>query len=143
MSSSYNAAHEKETLTEVTEARSKVSQTVIDPSKATPKQLLDFQQSQGALTQALGKLMMISERYPELKADKNFQDLQAQLEGTENRIAVARRRYIDSIQNFNNQITVPPESFVNSLFYHYEKMPQWDLSPEEKTKSEQPPDVKF
>lgn len=137
------AKQEKDVLTAVTEARAKATSTTIDPSKVSPAQLVEFQKAQGQLSQALGRLMVISENYPQLKSDANFRDLQAQLEGTENRITVARNRYIQSIKDFNNEVTVPPSSFTNSLFYHYEKMPQWDLSAEEKAKAEQAPNVKF
>ena len=85
----------------------------------------------------------IRQNYPNLKADANFRDLQAQLEGTENRITVARNRYIDSIKVFNNLVTVPPESWTNSLMYHFEKLPQWDVTEEEKKANEKPPEVKF
>lgn len=135
------AKHESETLTNVTEARAKATSITIDPSKSTPDQLAKYQQAQGQLSQALGKLLSITENYPNLKADLQFRDLQAQLEGTENRITFARRGYIEAIQGFNNLITVPPTSFTNSLFYHHEKMPQWDLSAEEKATVEKPPQV--
>ncbi len=137
------AKHEKETLTGVVEARAKATQMTIDPSKTTPEQLAKFQQAQGQLSSALGKLMVITENYPQLKADANFRDLQAQLEGTENRITVARNRYIQSIQGFNNLVGVPPTSWTNSILYHHEKMPQWDLAADEKAKSEKAPEVKF
>ena len=137
------AKHESETLTMVTEARAKATAVNIDPSKLNPETIKQYQSAQGGLSQALGKLMVVAEKYPELKADANFRDLQAQLEGTENRITVARKRLIESIQGFNNQVTVPPTSWTNSLFYHFEKMPQWDLAPEEKAKVEQAPEVKF
>lgn len=137
------AQHEEQTLVAVMEARAKATQMTIDPSKATPAQVQSWQQAQGGLSQALGKLLAISENYPNLKADQNFRDLQAQLEGTENRITVARNRYIGSIQSYNNLVTVPPTSWTNSLFYHFEKMPQWDMSAEEKAKAEKPPEVKF
>lgn len=137
------AKHEEQTLTAVTEARAKATSTVIDPSKVTPEQLLKFQQAQTGLSQALGKLMMVTEQYPNLKADQNFRDLQAQLEGTENRITIARQRYIESIKEFNNLVTVPPTSWTNSLMYHFEKMPQWDMAPEEKAQAEKAPEVKF
>jgi LemA protein len=137
------ASHEKETLTEVTEARAKATSMNIDPSKATPDQLAKFQQAQGQLSQALGRLMVVSEKYPELKADANFRDLQAQLEGTENRITVARNRLIESIQGFNNLVTVPPTSWTNSLLLHKEKKAQWDVSASEKEKVQSAPEVKF
>ena len=137
------AKHEKETLTGVVEARAKATQVTIDPSKASPEQITKYQQAQGQLSQALGKLMVISENYPQLKADAGFRDLQAQLEGTENRITVARNRYIESIKGFNNLVTVPPTSWTNSILYHHEKMPQWDLAADEKAKAEKAPEVKF
>ena len=137
------AKHEKETLTGVVEARAKATQMTIDPSKATPDQLAKYQQAQGQLSSALGKLMVISENYPQLKADAGFRDLQAQLEGTENRITVARNRYIETIKGFNNLVTVPPTSWTNSILYHHEKMPQWDLAADEKAKAEKAPEVKF
>jgi LemA protein len=135
------AKHEQQTLTAVTEARAKATATTIDPSKVSAEELAKFQQAQGNLSQALGRLMVVAERYPDLKADRNFRDLQAQLEGTENRIAVARQRYIESIQNFNNLVTVPPTSWTNSLMYHFEKMPQWDMTAEEKASAEKAPEV--
>lgn len=137
------AKHESSTLQAVTEARAKATQMTIDPSKVTPQQLVEFQKAQGQLSQALGRLLVVSENYPQLKADQNFRDLQAQLEGTENRITVARQRYIEAIQHFNNQVTVPPTSWTNSILYHHEKMPQWDLSADEKGQVEKPPQVTF
>lgn len=137
------ASHEKETLEGVTEARAKATQVTIDPSKASPEQITKFQRAQGELSQALGRLLMVAERYPDLKANQNFQSLQDQLEGTENRITIARQRYIESIRGFNNLVTVPPTSWTNSLLYKYEKLPQWDVGADEKSKIEQPPPVNF
>lgn len=137
------ATHEKDTLTGVTEARAKATSVQIDPSKVSAEKLAEFSKAQGQLSQALGRLMVVSENYPQLKADQNFRDLQAQLEGTENRITVARQRYIETIKDFNNQVTVPPTSWTNSLFYHFDKMPQWDLAAEEKAQVEKAPEVKF
>lgn len=137
------ASHEKETLEGVTNARAKATSITIDPSKVTPEQLLEFQQAQGALSQALGRLLMVTENYPDLKANQNFQDLQAQLEGTENRITIARQRYIESIMQFNNLVTVFPTSLTNSLLFQHPKMPQWDVSPEERGQIEKAPEVKF
>lgn len=137
------ATHEKETLEGVVEARAKATQVTIDPSKVTPEKLAEFTKAQGQLSAALGRLMVLQEQYPNLKADTQFRDLQAQLEGTENRITVARQRYIDSIRVFNNLVTVPPTSWTNSMFYHYEKMPQWDVAADEKSTIEKPPQVKF
>lgn len=137
------AAHEKETLEGVTEARAKATSMNIDPSKATPEQVAAFQKAQGQLSQALGRLMVVAEKYPDLKADANFRDLQAQIEGTENRITVARNRLIASIRDFNNLVTVFPTSITNSLFFHKAKKAQWDVSEEEKKTVEKPPEVKF
>lgn len=137
------AKHEQETLTAVTEARAKATAMQIDPSKVSPEQLAKFQEAQSGLSQALGRLMVVTEKYPDLKADQNFRDLQAQLEGTENRITIARQRYIESIKQFNNLVTVPPTSWTNSIMYHFEKMPQWDMTPDEKAQAEKAPEVKF
>ena len=87
--------------------------------------------------------MSIAENYPQLKADNQFRDLQAQLEGTENRITVARNRYIETVKNFNNLVTVPPTSWTNSILYHHDKLPQWDVSEAEKGQIEKAPEVKF
>ena len=137
------AKHESSTLQGVTEARAKATSMTLDPSKATPEQLAAYAQAQGQLSQALGRLLAVSENYPNLKADQNFRDLQSQLEGTENRITVARNRYIETINDFNNQVSVFPTNITNSLFFHYAKLPQWDLAPEEKKAVEKAPEVKF
>lgn len=135
------ASHEKETLEAVISARAKATQVTIDPTNITPQQMQMFQQAQGSLGTALGKLMMVQERYPELKANENFKQLQVQLEGTENRITIARRRYIESIQTFNDLVTVPPTSFTNALVYSYKKMPQFDLGEQENKRVEQAPSI--
>ncbi len=137
------AKHESETLEKVVEARAKATAINVDPTKIDAKKMKEFQAAQGELSSALGRLMMVTENYPNLKADTGFRDLQAQLEGTENRITVARQRYIETIKLFNNEVTVPPTSWTNSIFYHFEKMPQWDLEAAEKQKVEQPPEVKM
>jgi LemA protein len=137
------ATHESQTLIGVTEARARATAVTIDPTKVTPEQLQKFQAAQGQLSQALGRLLAVSENYPNLKADTQFRDLQAQLEGTENRITVARNRYIESIKDFNNLVTVPPTSWTNSVLYHHPAMPQWDVTADEKTQIEKPPEVKF
>ncbi len=137
------ASHEKSTLEGVIEARAKASQITIDPSKVSPEKLAQFQAAQGQLSQALGRLMVLSENYPNLKADAGFRDLQAQIEGTENRVTVARNRYIDSVKGFNNLVTVPPTSWTNSVLYKHDKMPQWDVAAAEKEKNEAAPEVKF
>lgn len=137
------ASHEAQTLESVVAARAKATQVTIDPSKASAEQITQFQKAQGELSQALGRLMMVTENYPNLKADTQFRDLQAQLEGTENRVTVARQRYIEAIKEFNNLVTVPPTSWTNSLFYHHEKMPQWDVSADQKEALEKAPEVKM
>ncbi len=137
------ASHEKETLEGVVEARAKATQVTIDPSQMSAEKLAEFSKAQGQLSQALGRLMMITENYPNLKADTSFRDLQAQLEGTENRITVARNRYIQSVKEFNNLVMVPPTSWTNSLFYHHEKMAQWELAADEKARAEKAPEVKL
>jgi LemA protein len=133
------AKHENETLTEVVEARAKATSVNIDPTKLNADSMKQFSDAQGGLTQALSKLMVVVEKYPDLKANENFQGLQVQLEGTENRIAIARRRYIESIQTFNNLVTVFPTSLTNSMFFKFEKKPQFSVT-EEATKN---PKVSF
>lgn len=137
------ADHEKETLQAVVEARAKATKTTINAGNLNAQQLQQFQQAQSGLSSALSKLMVVVEKYPNLKADQNFRQLQAQLEGTENRITVARNRHIETIKLFNNLVTVPPESWTNSLFYQFTKMPQWSVSEEEQKKNEAAPDVNF
>jgi LemA protein len=137
------ATHEKETLEGVINARAKATSINIDPSKATPEQLQKYQEAQGQLGQALGRLMVVSEQYPNLKADQNFRDLQAQIEGTENRITNARRGYIESITAFNNLVSVFPTNLTNTLFFHYDKIPQWNVADGEKEQIEKAPKVEF
>ncbi len=119
------AKHEQETLTGVIEARAKATAVTVDAKDLNPETLKKFQEAQSGLSQALGRLMVVAEKYPDLKANVNFQGLQAQLEGTENRIAVARRRYIEAVQEFNNLVTVFPTSLTNSLIHKFEKKPQF------------------
>ncbi len=137
------AGHEKDTLEGVVNARAKATSMTIDPSKSTPEQLQKFQEAQGQLSQALGKLMVITENYPQLKADQNFRDLQAQLEGTENRITNTRREHIEAIRQFNDLVTVFPTNLTNTLFFHYDKMAQWSVSEGEKEQIEKAPQVTF
>ena len=124
------AAHEKETLTALVEARAKATSTTIDASGLNEQNLKAFQAAQSGLSGALSRLMVVAEKYPDLKANENFRDLQVQLEGTENRVTVARQRFIDSVKRFNNLVTVPPTSWTNSLFYHHEKKPQFTVENE-------------
>lgn len=133
------ASHEKETLEGVIAARAKATSINVDAKDLNPETLQKYQAAQGQLSQALGKLMVVSERYPDLKANDNFKGLQAQLEGTENRIAIARRRYIETVQEFNNLVTVFPTSLTNSLVHHFEKKPQFTASEAEQKN----PEVKF
>jgi LemA protein len=100
------ANFEKSTLTDVINARASATKVTIDPSKAPsdPEQLRQYEQAQNALTGTLGRLLAVSENYPELKANNNFRDLQAQIEGTENRIAVARRDFNNAVQGYNAQV---------------------------------------
>ena len=135
------AAHEKETLQAVVEARAKATQTQVSSGQLNPETLSKFSQAQAGLGSALSRLMVVVERYPDLKANQNFRDLQVQLEGTENRITVARNRYIESIKGFNNLVTVPPTSWYNSLFLNYEKKPQFSV--EDEVQIQQVPEVKF
>jgi LemA protein len=137
------AKHESETLEAVTAARARATSVNIDPKGATTQQLKEFQEAQGQLSSTLSRLLVVAEKYPELKADRNFSELQAQLEGTENRIAVARNRHIEAINEFNNSVTVPPSSWVNSMFYHFEKMPQWSVDENEQKVIEKAPNVDF
>jgi len=113
------AKHEKETLQAVTEARAKVGS--IQMSKALlddPKAFTQFQEAQGAMSSALSRLMVVVEQYPDLKANQNFLDLQHQLEGTENRINVARSRYNKTVETFNTSIRIFPNSITNSMLLH-------------------------
>ena len=107
---------EKETLTQVIEARAKATSVQVDPTKLTPETLQKFQASQGQLSQALGRLMVVSEQYPQLKANQNFLELQAQLEGTENRITVARRDFNQAVQEYNTNIRTFPNNIFAGMF---------------------------
>ena len=110
------AAHEQETLQGVIEARSKATQIKVDPTDLTPERLAQYQQAQGQLATALGKLLAITENYPDLKANQNFLELQAQLEGTENRINVARKNFNDAARAYNTAIRRFPKNILAGLF---------------------------
>jgi LemA protein len=113
------AKHERETLTAVTEARAKVGALQVPKNIIEdPKAFSEFQQAQAGMSSALSRLMVVVERYPDLKANQNFQDLQHQLEGTENRINVARVRYNKAVEVFNTSIRIFPNSLTNSLLLH-------------------------
>lgn len=111
------ADFEKSTLTEVIQARASATQIKVDPNDLSPEKIKEFQAAQGQLSQALGRLMVVAERYPQLTATQNFKDLQAQLEGTENRIAVARMDFNNSVQQYNSIINRFPTAWWVSLFY--------------------------
>ena len=135
------AAHEKGTLTAVIEARAKAMQvTVPKDVLENPQAFQKFEQNQGQLTQALGKLMVLSENYPQLKADQNFLALQAQLEGTENRISVAWRDYILAVQSYNTTMRTIPTRWTAAIFYP-ELKPYQTFSTSEKNQSA--PQVQF
>ncbi len=110
------AKFEESTLTAVIEARSKASQITIDPDKLTEENMQKYQQAQGQITQALGRLMVLTENYPQLKATDQFRDLSAQLEGTENRITVARTDYNSSVQTYNTKVRSFPNNLTAGLF---------------------------
>jgi LemA protein len=113
------AAQEKEVLIRVTEARAKVGQMNVNADDAAS--LAAFQKAQGDLSQALSRLMVVTENYPNLKSDQSFRDLQAQLEGTENRITVARGRYIQTVQEYNTYIRSFPQNLTAMMFGHKQK----------------------
>ena len=109
------AAHEQETFEGVVVARAKATQITIDPENATAEQLAAFQAAQGELSQALGRLLAIAENYPDLKANENFRDLQAQLEGTENRIAIARQLFNESARQYHTKIRRFPNNIIAGI----------------------------
>jgi LemA protein len=113
------AEHEQETLEAVTEARSKVAQMNVSPDTINdPAAFKQFEQNQAQLTSALSRLMVVVEKYPDLKANQNFLQLQSQLEGTENRISVARRDYIAAVQKYNTEIRTFPGRIWHAVLYH-------------------------
>ncbi|MCK4295088.1 MAG: LemA family protein, partial [Candidatus Marinimicrobia bacterium] len=117
------ASHERETFSAVTEARAKVGQLTVTPEVLNnPEAFSRFQQVQGEISSALSRLMAISERYPDLKANENFLALQSQLEGTENRIAVERKRFNEAVQSFNTRIRRFPTNMVAGMFGFEKKL---------------------
>lgn len=110
------AAHESETLESVVKARSEASSVKVDPENLTPEKLAEYQKAQSGVSSALGRLMVIVEKYPDLKANQNFLELQAQLEGTENRINVARMEFNKTAQELNTTIRRFPKNILASLF---------------------------
>jgi len=124
------AAHEKDTLTQVTNARARVGQVSISADKlGNPAALQQFQQAQGALSGALSRLLVVAERYPDLKASQNFRDLQHQLEGTENRINVARQRYNSAVKTFNTSIRTFPNNLINNYFLNLTRKEVFKANP--------------
>lgn len=123
------ADFEQETLNQVVEARSKATQITIDPSNATPEQLQQYQNAQGELSQALGRLLALSESYPQLTATQNFKDLQTQLEGTENRIQVARADYNNILRTYNTKVKKFPTVILANLF-NFDQKPYFEATPE-------------
>lgn len=135
------AAQEKEVLTAVTEARAKATQFTVNVDQLNEENIKKIQEAQGELRSALSRLMAVAENYPNLKSDRNFLDLQAQLEGTENRITIARQRYIETVKEFNNLVSVFPTNITNSLLFKHEKKPQFAVENLEEMKKA--PSVKF
>jgi LemA protein len=124
------AEHEKEVLTEVADARSKVGSIQVTPEVLNdPEAFAKFQAAQGQLTSALSRLMAVAENYPNLKADQGFRDLQAQLEGTENRVTVARNRYIESVKEYNISVRSFPNN-LTAMMFGYKAKPSFTVENE-------------
>lgn len=119
------AAHEKETLEGVVSARAKATQMSIDPTKLDEAQMKKFQEAQGELGNAIGRLLMITENYPELKANENFLQLQAQLEGTENRITVERQKFNETAKGYNTEVRKFPANIIAGMF-GFERKPYFE-----------------
>ena len=132
------AAHEKETLEGVVNARTKATQITLDAESLTPEKLQEFQQAQGELGSALGRLIAIQENYPDLKANENFMNLQVQLEGTENRINEARNTYNNAVQNYNQLIRSFPKNIIAGLT-GFDKMTKFEAA----QGADKAPEVKF
>lgn len=121
------AKHEKETFEAVAKARASVGQIKLDAGSLTPEKMKQFEQAQGQLSEALGKLMVVAERYPELKASDNFHSLQVQLEGTENRINEARQKYNEAVQNYNQSVRRFPNVIFAGMF-GFNRMEKFEAS---------------
>ena len=132
------ADFERETLTQVIEARAKATSTTIDAGNLSPENLEQFEQAQQGLSSALSRLMVVVERYPELKANQNFLELQAQLEGTENRIAVERKKFNEVVQEYNTTIRRFPGN-ISAAIFGFDKKGYFESAPG----SEVAPEVKF
>ncbi|HET9149118.1 MAG TPA: LemA family protein [Alphaproteobacteria bacterium] len=135
------AKQEREVLIQVTQARAKATQMQIPADILTnPQAFKNFQQNQAVLTQSLSRLLAVSERYPDLKSNQNFLELQAQLEGTENRIAIARRDYIQAVQNYNTTLRTIPGRWIAALLYPDAKVKETFTVPDQ---VQQVPQVRF
>ena len=132
------AAHESETLQAVVEARAKATSVNIDPSNMSAEQIANFQKAQDGVSSALGRLLVTVEKYPDLKANENFRELQAQLEGTENRISVARRDYNEAARKYNTTLRSFPKNILAGMF-SFEKKAYFEAQ----EGSEQAPTVQF
>ena len=132
------ASHEKETLEGVVSARSKATQVTLDPTNMTAEKMKEYQQAQGELGVALGRLIAIQENYPDLKANENFRDLQVQLEGTENRINEARNKYNNAVQAYNVTIRRFPATIIAGMF-GFDKMTKFEAD----AAAQKAPEVKF
>jgi LemA protein len=132
------AAHEKETLDAVVAARTRATQLTVDADNLTPERLQEFQKAQGEVGAALGRLLAITEAYPDLKANQNFLELQAQLEGTENRISVERRNFNEAAKNYNTSIRTFPRNLLAGIF-GFEKRPYFEAQ----EGADKAPEVKF
>lgn len=132
------AESEKGILTEVIEARAKATSTTINANDLTPEKIAQFQQAQDGLSSALSRLLVTVERYPDIKSNQNFRDLQAQLEGTENRISVERKRFNDAVQAYNSYIRSFPQTIIAGWF-DFEKKGYFQSAPG----SETAPEVQF
>ena len=132
------AAHESETLQAVVEARAKATSMNIDPSNMSAEQIANFQKAQDGVSSALGRLLVTVEKYPDLKANENFKELQAQLEGTENRISVARRDYNEAARKYNTTLRSFPKNILAGMF-GFEKKAYFEAQ----EGSEQAPTVQF
>ncbi|WP_405370558.1 LemA family protein [Phocaeicola sp.] len=132
------AAHEKETFDAVVSARAKATQTTVSIDDLTPEKMQAYQRAQGEVGSALSRLLAVTENYPELKANENFKELQAQLEGTENRISVERRKFNETARGYNTAIRKFPRNIVAGMF-GFEKHPYFEAE----EGSEKAPEVKF
>ena len=132
------ASHENKTLEEVVAARAKATQISVDPATLDEEQVKKFQEAQGELSSALGRLMAVTEAYPDLKANQNFLALQSQLEGTENRIAVERKRYTEAVMDYNTAIKKFP-TVIYASWFGFEAKPQFQAD----ESAQKAPEVKF